>query len=276
MPQGTGYGQHSYPSGFKHLGMMGPSKSNEAYFLYPMAWRDVIFIFEDFHGDGLLESGASDFNEGNWVSGQNNASTAFVVPGTQLASGVAQGATGAYTADAISLYGDALFAGDNNAGCEFRYKIDDIDTQQMEVGFFDPLSDENESAVDDIDTPTVTNGAADIAVIARDTEQTFKSLAFITDGSTSNMNSTKTNLSTANHTNAIYAAARVQLDGNTSFAFLCDADSAITQSASHGEIIGSQIEGGTLVRARFLLETSANNAVTVDVDYVAVWQDRIA
>ncbi len=278
MPEGSGYGRHSFPSGFRHLGLMGPSKSNEAYFLYPMAWRSVSFIFEDFHGGGLLEGAVTDFEEGNWAAGNSANGTVFNILATQLASGVAQGVTGAATTDTTAIWGEDLWLGDQRCGMEMRYKLDDIDNQNMEVGFTDPLSDEKLVAIADIDAagPSVENGAADVALIARQTGQTKKTLHFFTDGSTSNMNSTSTALGTRNHTNAIYTQARVQLDGDSAFGFVTDANSAIIEEAAHGALLANRIEGGTLVHARFCMEALTTSAITTDIDYVCVWQDRIA
>ncbi len=283
MPTGAGYGQHPYPSGKRHLGMMGPSKSNEAYFLYPMAWRDVVFLFEDFHGGGLLEGAGADFEEGNWTAGNSANGTVFNIIGTQLASGVAQGVTGAATTDTTAIWGEDLWTGDNRCGLEVRYKIDDIDNQIMEVGFCDPLGDEKLVIIADIDAAaaSIENTAADVALIARKTDDTLKSLHFFTDGSTGGMNSTSTALGTRNHTNSIYTSARVQLDTNNSFGFVCDASSAIIESAAHHPGTGSTvtealIEGGTLVHVHFIMEALTTSAITTDIDYIAVWQDRIA
>ena len=276
MATGAQYGRHPFPSGFRHLGLMGPSSSNEAMFLYPFAWRDVIFLFEDFAGGGSIEIGVTDFNEGNWVSETSANGTAFEVKTTNISGGVATGVAGTTSGDTVVLWGDAIWLGDNRAGMEMRFKIDNIDSQITEVGFSDPLSSEKAKLINDIDSPTIENGAADVAVVVRDTAQTFKSLAFITDGSTSNQNATKTDLGTRNFVNTTYGAVKVQLDGNTSFAWVLDENSAVVESASHGALIGSQIEGGVLVRPRFFTETLASADVTIDMDYVAAWQDRIA
>jgi len=281
MPRGSEYGRQLYPNGFKQLGKLGPSSSNQAYFLYPFAWRDVSFLFEDFRGDGLLEAGVADFNEGNWATDTSANGTDFAVPATNLVGGVATGVTGAFATDTVAIWGDDLWLGDLNAGCEFRFKIDDVDAQKFEVGFTDPLVDEKLVAVNDIDSPSVENGAADVALIARQTDATLDTLAFITDGSTSNMNSTKTNLGTRNYTNAIYGGARVQLSGNSAFGYVIDANSQIVELAGHGgpdksdPALESQIEGGTLVHARLIMEALTTSAITVDIDYIAVWQDRI-
>ncbi len=275
MPEGSGYGRIlPGPSGFKHLGRMGPSKSMEQYFLYPFAWRDVVFVFDDFNGGGQVEINVTDFNEGLWVGDTNANGTEFEVKATNIVNGAATGATGAFDPDTVAIWGDAVWLGDQNAGVEFRYKINNIDNIQWEAGFSDPLSDEKETAINDIDTPTVTNGAADVAIFAQDTGQTLTTMAFVTDGSTANMNTTKTDLGTRVAVNNTYQGFRVQLDGNSSFAFVMDENGAVVESTSHGSLIGSQIEGGVLVRPRMLFEALTTSARTIDLDFIAAWQDR--
>lgn len=275
MANGASYGRMYDASGFAHLGRMGPSHSNMTQFLYPYAFRDVVFHFEDFLHGGSIEAGVADFQEGMFASDTSANGTDFDIIATQLAGGVAQGVTGAFASDTVAIWSEDNWLGDNNAGCEFRFKIDDIDNQQFEVGFSDPLTDEKLTAINDIDTPTVTNGAADVALIARDTAQTLKVLAFVTDGSTANMNTTATSFAT-NTTNAVYASARVQLAQNSALGYLLNAAGGVVASASHGALIGSQIEGGTLVHPRLLMEAATTSAITVDIDYIAIWQDRIS
>lgn len=275
MPSGSEYGRLlPGPSGFKHLDKMGPSRSNMAFFLYPFAWRDVSFVFDDFNGGGQIEVGVTDFKEGLWVGDTSANGTDFEIKATNIVNGAATGITGANADDTAAIWGDAVWLGDQNAGVEFRYKQNDIDAIQWECGFSDPLTDEKLTAINDIDTPTITNGAADVAIIGQDTAQTLTTMAFITDGSTSNMNTTKTNLGTRVGVNNTYQGLRVQLDGNSSFGFVLDENGAVLETASHGALIGSQIEGGVLVRPRFMLESLDATAHTIDIDFIACWQDR--
>ena len=146
----------------------------------------------------------------------------------------------------------------------------------------DPLTNEtaaSNSAINDIDTPTITNGAADVALVGMDTSQTLITMAFITDGSTSNMNTTKTNLGTRTPTNATYMTVRVQLAGpaatNAASCWVLDENGAIVENASHGAALASQIEGATLIHPRFFIEPVTTPAArTVDIDYWRVWQNR--
>lgn len=266
MPTGNTYGNLSLPSGFAHIQRFGPSESALAQFLYPFAFRNVVFAFDDFLGPAL--------NTHLWTAANSANGTAFDPPATQLASGVARGVSGAFASDTITLRSDAIWLGDQNCGMELKWKIDNITSLQMEIGFNDPLTTETSTAINDIDTPTITNGAVDVALVGMDTGQTLTTLAFITDGSTANMNTTKTNLGTRSPTNAQYQHVRVQLSGDTAKCLVLDNNQALQESAQHGDVLASRIEGGTLVAARICYESLTTSARTVDVDWWAIWQDR--
>lgn len=270
MPSGDSYGNLLLPGGFRHMDMFGPSESALAKFLYPFAWRNVCFVFDDFLGPAL--------NTHYWTAASTNG-TAFDPPATQLKNGVCQAVTGTTAGDEATLRGDIVWSGDQNCGLEIKWKVDDNTSTQMEAGFTDALSAVTASAVNDIDTPSVANGAADVALVAQDTGQTLATMAFITDGSTSNMNTTKTDLGTRTPTNATYISARVQLSQVASAvaaakALLFDENQALTESAQHGDVLASQIKGDVLLQPWFYWEPLATAARTIDIDYIAVWQDR--
>ena len=275
MPTGSTYGRQKNPSSFIHLSQIGPSESAMARLLYPLANRSVIYVFDDFIGGNNQEPGVSDWNEAIWIAGNSANGTAFAPAGTQLLNGICIGTTGAYDQDTIAIYTDLVWAGDNRCGMEVRLQVDDIDSQSWEIGFTDALSDSKEPAINNIDTPTFHNGAADAALVGLQSGATAD-IAFVTDGSTANMNATKTALGTRTMTNAAYMTVRVQLDGNTSFAYLFDANGALTEDTSHGGVIGSQIEGGTLLESRVLWEANTTSAVATSMDYWGIWQDRVA
>ena len=273
MPTGSTYGRERHPSSFRHLSRIGPSESELARFLYPLANRDVIFVFDDFIGGQNQEPTAADWNEAIWVASANNAGTAFVPGGTQLVNGVVIGATGAYSEDTTAFYTDLEWAGDNRCGMEVRWQVDDIDNQSWEIGFNNAITTQDEPIIGDIDTPSYDDGD-DLCLVGQQTGATLKTLAMVTDGSTSNMNATKTDLGTRAMTNAIYATVRVQLDGNSSFVYVFDANGGLVESASHGGLIGSQVEGGVLLQSRALWEANTNSTVNVSIDYWGAWQDR--
>lgn len=279
MPDGANYGNLNDPSSFRHIQRFGPSQSALAQYLYPMAFRDVIFVFDDFIGGSNMEPGqTSDWQESIWRAGGTNGTTA-IPAATQLVNGVCQLVTENVAGDEQVLYTNLLWTGDRNCGMEVRWKIDNIDDIQFEIGFTDALSGVAASAINDIDTPTITNGAADVALVGMDTGQTLVTMAFITDGSTSNMNTTKTDLGTRTPTNAIYLATRVQLSGvssavSASNAYLMDANATITDRAAHGGTLASQIKGDILLQLWQYWEPLTTSARTIDLDYLAVWQDR--
>ena len=273
MPTGSTYGRERHPSSFRHLSRIGPSESELARFLYPLANRDVVYVFDDFIGGQNQEPTATDWNESIWNAKVNNAGTAFVPGGTQLVNGVIIGATGAYSEDTTSFFTDLEWAGDNRCGMEVRWLVDTIDGSEWEIGFNNAITAAEEPILGDIDTPSYDDGDA-LCLVGQQTGATLTTLAMVTDGSTTNMNATKTDLGTRAMTNATYATVRVQLDGNSSFVYGFDANGGLVESASHGGLIGSQVEGGTLLQSRALWEANTNSTVNVSVDYWGIWQDR--
>jgi hypothetical protein len=249
--------------------------SELARFLYPMANRDVVYFFDDFAGGGNLEVGASDWNEAVLVAAGTNG-TPFTAAGTQLVGGACLGTTNNVAGDEQTLRSALVWKGDHRCGMEIRWQVDDIDNTQFEVGFTDALSAVTASAINDIDTPTITNGATDVALVGGDTGQTLKTMAFITDGSTTNMNTTKTDLGTTTTVNATYITARVQLDGDYSDAYLFDTNNYLTDTARHGDLIGARLEGDTLLQWWAYWEPLTTSAVAISIDYIGIWQDRYA
>ena len=269
MATGAQYGSRVGRSSRKTVAKIGPLNSELANLLYPIQSRDVVFLHDDF----LLEEGTAITGSGLWVAGGINA-TNFAAPAAQLANGVVQGAIAANVADNKTLKGSAAWQGDLNCGMEIRWKVDNADTTLWEVGFVDPLTSFNDLALNDIDTPSITNGAADVALVAQDTGQTLTTMAFITDGSTSNFNTTKTNLGTRTPTNATYMSARVQIATNAARCWVFDENGALVEQAQHGDVTANSIEGGVLLHLWAGWETLATTAKTVDIDYVTAWQDR--
>ncbi len=275
MATGDSYGRRKSISSFKHMSRMGPMESELARFLYPMANRDVIYVFDDFIGGGMQEQ-AADWNEAIWVVGNSANGTVFGPPSTQVISGICEGTTGAIDQDTIAMATALVWKGDHRCGMEVMLQVDDIDSQSWELGFNDSLSDVKEPIINDIDTPSYHNGGADVALVGQQTPATLKTMAYVTDGSTTNMNATKTDLGTRVMTNATYMTIRVQLDGDYSDCYVFDENGALKESARHGDAIGARIEGDTLLQSRLLWEANTTSAIVVDLDYWAIWQDRVA
>ncbi len=278
MTKGSTYGNTLHPGGFRHLNRFSAANSPLAQFLYPFAWRDVTFMFDDFSGGANLEAGGADYDEQMWISSTTSA-TALVI-GTNSQGGALIGTTSATNGQEIALRGDILWLGDKNCGMEIRWQEDTNIKQQFEMGFTDALSGYGDSAINAIHTPTVTNGAADVALVGEDTANgTTTTMRFITDGSTSDMNTTGTDLGTRTPTNATYQSVRVQLARTASAvaassAYVFDEVGVLQEDAHHGSALASQIKGDVLLLPWFYMEPIDSAAIAVTIDLIAVWQDR--
>lgn len=267
MPDASAYGNYLAGHTQFHLNAMGPSNSKLALFQFPFMFRDVVFWFDDFTQN--IAANLAD----HYTLGTDCGSTAFAK--NAGSGGRIQGATQGAAGDFVAILTGADWLGDQNAGSEMRWQIDDICNNCWEFGFTDPLGDNTLGALNDIDTPSVTNCAADIAVIGLQSDATLTTAAFVTEGSTACMAPTKTNLCTYAPTAAQYQATRVQLTGNASRAYVLDNNFALQTSAQHGCAVASQLEGGTAETVRLILGVvGACAAKTVTVDYWAIWQDR--
>ncbi len=282
MPSGKTYGNLVRPSGAAHIAAIGSANSPLAQFLYPFEWRDVIFLFDDFCGGESQESGVADFVESTWQDGNSSGGTSFGVPGTQLAGGVTKATTGATTGNTTAFWGMQTWVGDKNCGMEIRWQMTtDADDCVFETGFADVLDDDTVTAINNIDTPTTVTNADDVALVGMDTNAgTLKTMAFVTDGSTSNMNATKTALGTRTPTNATYQSVRIQLEQVSSavarsYCYVLGANNDIQETAQHGNAIASQIKGDVLLGPRFLMEAGQSSGAIISyIDLWAVWQDR--
>jgi hypothetical protein len=96
-------------------------------------------------------------------------------------------------------------------------------------------------------------------------------MAFVTDGSTSNMNTTATTISPAfTPTAATWHTYRVGLVGDMAYCYI---DGILR--ASHGSVLASRVEGGALLRPWiFLLSKTVSTTKIIDIDYIYVQQDR--
>lgn len=268
MPKGNTYGNHFRPLNNTqgHFGKLGPSESALAQFLYPFAWRDVVFWYDDFTQN--IAANLSD----HYTLGTDAGSTAFAK--SAGAGGRIQAVTEAAAADYVGILTAVDWFGDLNAGQEMRWQVDNQVDAEFHQGFHDALGDNTLSVLNDIDTPSIQNCAVNVAVIARDTAQTLTTTAFITDGDTSCFNTTKTNLGTWIPVNATYHTTRIQLATNAAAAMVFDADNALQTSAQHGCATANSVEGGTGVQASLIYGTLGCAAKTVTIDYWALWQDR--
>lgn len=276
MTTGNLYGRLQQPSGFNHLDRIGDSALNQ--FLYPFAWRDVVFIFDDFYGGEGQEAGVANFDESLWQDGNSSAGTLFKCPDTQLAGGVVQAVTDGANTRTTAFWGMHTWLGDKNCGMEMRWNVNNIADVQFEIGLAAPYGDQKLTQIDNIVTPTFIDDS-DKALVGMDTAAGTATMRFVTDGSTSSMNATGTNLGTRTPTNSIYQIVRVQLTQvasavAASSAYVFDQNQALQEQAHHGSALASQIKGSVLMGPLIVVEAKASSARTTNLDYIAVWQDR--
>lgn len=265
MPTGSSYGRRTNNTK-RHFDRLGPSESALAQFLYPFAFRDVVFWWDDF------TQGSTTLSD-NYTLGTDACSTAFAK--NAGLGGRIQGVTQAAANDYIAILTGADWLGDNNAGQEMRWQTDNIVTSKWEQGFTDPLGDNTLPALSDIDTPSIANCGTDVAAIVRDTGQTLTTGAFLTDGGTACFNTTATTLACSyTGTNSVYRATRIQIATNAAAGFVFGACNCLVASAQHGDTTANSIEGGTALTARLTYGTLACTAKTVTIDYWAIWMDR--
>lgn len=267
MPRGGTYGRSVVPpNSFPHFDRIGPSESAMARFLYPFAFRDVVFWFDDF------TQGRTTLSD-DYTLGTDAGATAFVK--SAGAGGRISGSSGASDDEAACILTGADWLGDNQCGMEIYWQIDDVATTRWEVGFSDPLTDNTLPAVSDVDTPAISNGATDVAMLHLDTDQTLTTSAFVTDGSTANMNTTATTLDPVySMVAATYAAHRIQIITNAASLFVFGASHQLSHNVQHGTATANSIEGGVALTSRLFVGTRDTTPNVAIADYWAIWQDR--
>lgn len=250
---------------FDHLGPRGLMAS-----MFPNMWMDKVFLFDDFVDDTL--------NTFHWAVGSDTGTTAFAIPaeGSTVANGVITGSTAADDNEAISIYGSAVWQGDKNCGMAVRWKTDIVANYFFEMGFTDPLTDYTLPAINDIDTPTITNGATTVAVLALDTDQTLQTAGLICDGNATYATS-KVNVGTWAPTADNWYTTVIQTDGDDVMLWVYDSNTASAPTLVSGgfqsKVAG--FEGGDLVQPWVIFgNRAAANAAAPVIDLICVWQDR--
>jgi hypothetical protein len=261
----TGYAdsiaRKRFPFSFRELDRFKGGSGRSV--LAPLAVQDFIFFFDDFLGDTI--------NLDNVIAGETGTGTPFAQPATAIVGGAIRGVTGTTSGNSESVYGPRIWAGDNNCAVEMRIAVDVVTTLMMECGFIDAASDLTLPVGADIDTPTFAGGTSDAAVLHIDQSQTLTTMAFLTDGSTTNMNATATTLSPVfTPTAATFHTYRVSLAGDIPVASV---DGGRFTTTSTG-LIAHRVEGGTLLRFFHACRTRTTAAKTSTVDYIVAFMDR--
>lgn len=241
--------------------------------LWPNAWHGNRFILDDFEGDTL-----STFL---WAVASDAGTTAFAIPaeGSTIAASVITGNTVADDNEAISIYGCANLSGDKNAGFATRFKMDDVTDYFLECGLTDPLTDYTLPAINDIDTPTITNGALSVAVVVVDTDQTMaQNAGLITDGDATYATA-KFNLVNKAGTQwgpliSVWYTIIIQTEGDDVFCYVYNTDTpASPVLVASGYAVGA-FEGGTLVQPWFIAGNRTTDGGLPAIDFIGFWADR--
>lgn len=252
-------GKFSYPNSIRQLTRGRGWNSELAGFLARFAYQDFTYLFDDFHQDTLDAT--------LWEVATDAGSTAFAWSVAQ--NGLIVGATENASGDYIAVNGQIVWNSGKNCGAAIRFKQDTVATHKMEFGFTDALSDETVPALNDIDTPTITNGATDVLIIGRDTAQTLTTYKLVGDGTTGSAAGTAfdTGLLLTADTFTAGDTMLVQCSANGGFGVINN-QLAQAVTAANGP------DSGTLTRPHFILGTLASTAITVSIDYIAVWAER--
>src|SRR3990167_3205798 len=187
--------------------------------LFPNAWQGNRFFLDDFEGVTL--------DDKKWTVAGDDGTTSFVIhaAGSTIAGSILKGDTSTDDNEGISIYGHATLSGDKNAGMAVRWRSSVVDATYMEMGLTDPLSDYTLPAINDIDTPSITNGAVTVAVLARDASQTLTTAALVMDGDGTYV-TTKVNVGTWAPTANNWYTTIVQLQGDTAMLWVYDTNTA--------------------------------------------------
>ena len=258
------------------LGLAASVAKNEEMqrFVEQMGFRNRFFWFDDFNQDDtVLQT-----NYWTTASTAGGDEVAFASQVGTTGTGAAEANTGATTGQAVNLIGPAIYKGDKNVGCWWRFKIDDVTAVEWEVGFVQGVIGSTASAVTDVDTPTV--AMTDGAVVHCNTGQTLTTPAFVTEGSTANQGIKATSLSAVTPVNNTYMEVLIQIQGDdaicqfqTAAASAPFISTALHNTRATGNTAG-YIEGGTPIAPWAYISTLGNAARVMTIDAFAIWSDR--
>jgi len=169
--------------------------------------------------------------------------------------------------EGVIIYTPAHYFGDKDCGMEVAFKTDVVTNLHFEIGFVDALTDKTLGAINDIDTPTLTNGAGDAAFVCMDTDQTLTTMALVTVGSGAIAAAGKVDISTLAPTADTLMVVRIQLLGNNVVAIVND-------NKTYEVFRAPAIEGGTAVFAYAYFQNRSAAEHIVDIDWFETWGDR--
>ena len=210
------------------------------------------------------------------VTAAGTSGAAAIVAGTL--NGILRLTTGTDNDGTAYVTTGLQFKGDHNAVMQARIAISELEAVKVEVGFTDALADAG--AINVLATPSET--ATDVAVAIMDTDDTAPTddpLQFI--GAKGGVNITKLEPATVAFVAAEYLTFTVALKGDY-IRFIVEMDDAdiATDGSEEGYYdsgwTAAGIEGGTLVTPWIFVQTRDTDSVNLDIDYLNVWQSRLA
>ena len=235
---------------------------------------DTIFIYDDF----LTE--AVDQTNGFWIDKVSGAgASAETVPDT--ANGILRLIGGTDDNGYAGSVGQLSFNTSLNPLMVTSIRVNAVTSFKVEVGWLDAQT--HAGAVNAYDTPTST--AADYAVAVCDTDGTNGDRwAFITDGSTANMNATATQSGEAfGSVPATLTTAAANVYDRIGITLRAES-ATVTKAqmyrngkrlAAHGATLASQIKGAIAIAPWLFFQTRVvTTNRRADVDYAIIMQDR--
>jgi hypothetical protein len=255
------YGRFQAPGSLAQLTRGRGFNSELVGFLLPFAVQDYLYIEDDFTSDTLASA--------LWSTVETNGGTAFAAGA--LENGTIRGITDAGAGDTLSIkYDRTIFDAARNPGCEIRWKTNAVPSTAggMEFYFADPPTAEDATIIDDIDTPSVTNGVTDVVGIGRQKGATLTTATLFSVGTTDTTCAKDDFPTTLIPTVDVYTRMLIQVATRRGWGVIdnqWDYD-AISR-------LGTGPDTGVLMRPSFLV-VGDTAATTVDIDYIRIWAER--
>ena len=268
--RGDVYGRNRTSSSFRGMDRVAGSSSQLAQQLYPSLYRDV--VFRKWEMEDVIFN-VTDY----WTTNAGTGATAFAV--SAAVNGNIRAATGTDATAGnrfVNLYGPLCYRGNHNCGMEVAFALSNITQSNLEIGFIDTYTTITTPvlALTDIDTiGTWAAGLGDAAVLEFQPDETIATMRLASIGSSAVNTGTLAavgDITTPTAAPAIgsYDVVRIQLAGNSATLFFNNVQIATTVAA---------INGGVTVRPYITFANpAAATSRTMDIDYIAIWQDRAA
>ena len=234
-------------------------------FLLPLARRDYFFRFYDWDEDTMNT---------DWTTANSGGVSAASFTVQAAEDGTIQGDTGTDDNGVVQIkYDGVIFDAARKPGMEVRIKFDTVTTNPYaEIGFSDAPTSETVIKISDIDTPALAvNGLTDAVIFGIDPDQTLKSPALVTVGTTDAVAKAIIGASPGSNpfTAATYATVLIQAYANAAYAVLDD-------NLETAGRIATGPDTAKLMRPYILVATRlAGTAVFPEIDYIVIWKERV-